>query len=171
MNKILLLGAFASSVLAASAIGACSSSDGGPTITPGGSSGSSSSGGSGSGSSSGSSSSSSSSSGGSSGSSSGSSSGDAGNGTYGVACTNPINNPGSGGSGGGNGGGSSGSNVDGGGVDPACQGEYDLCASIGGANICTKSCTYTGTSGPEADPTDCPNPPTNGECTPRSFCQ
>jgi hypothetical protein len=62
--------------------------------------------------------------------------------------------------------------VDGGGVDPACVGTYDLCANVMSANICTKSCTYVGSpAGPQSDPTDCPSPPTNGKCTPRGFCQ
>jgi len=78
-----------------------------------------------------------------------------------VTCTNPINNPGS----------SGGSTVDGGGVDPNCVGTYDLCANIGGKDECTKSCTYPGGTGPKADPTDCPSPPTSGTCTPRGFCQ
>jgi hypothetical protein len=88
-----------------------------------------------------------------------------------VACTNPINQPGSSDGGGGGGGGSGGSIVDGGGVDPACVGTYNLCASVQGANTCTKACTYPGGGGPQADPTDCPNPPTNGDCTPHGFCQ
>ena len=61
--------------------------------------------------------------------------------------------------------------MDGGGVDPNCVGTYDLCANVGGKDQCTKSCTYPGGGGPtKPDPTDCPNPPTNGTCTPRGFC-
>jgi len=88
-----------------------------------------------------------------------------------VTCTNPINNPGTGSGSGGTGGGSGGTTNDGGGSDPNCVGTYNLCASIGSAIECTKACTYTGTSGPQPDPTDCPNPPTLGTCTPRGFCQ
>jgi hypothetical protein len=89
-----------------------------------------------------------------------------------VTCTNPINAPGTGSGSGGTGGGSGGSTIDGGGTDPACVGVYDLCANVEGANICTRACNYPdGGSGPQSDPTDCPKPPTNGECTPRGFCQ
>jgi len=84
-------------------------------------------------------------------------------GSWGAPCNNPVN------SGGGGGGG--GAAVDGGGIDPACTGTYDLCASIGQVKQCTKACAYpAGGSGPAASP-DCPNPPTNGMCTPRGFCQ
>jgi hypothetical protein len=88
-------------------------------------------------------------------------------GSWGKTCTNPINT----GTGGGGGTGQEGGAIAEGGVDPACTGEYDLCANIAGAVQCTKPCTYTGTSGPMANPKDCPNPPTNGNCTPRGFCQ
>jgi hypothetical protein len=88
-------------------------------------------------------------------------------GSFGVTCNNPINTGGGDGGGTGSGGGST---TDGG-IDPACVGVYDLCASIGGNVQCTKRCTYTGTTGPKSDPMDCPMPPTNGKCTPRGFCQ
>jgi hypothetical protein len=89
------------------------------------------------------------------------------NGSWGKTCTNPINT----GTGGGGGTGQEGGTNAEGGVDPACTGEYNVCANIAGTVQCTKGCTYTGTSGPQADPADCPNPPTNGNCTPRGFCQ
>jgi hypothetical protein len=88
-------------------------------------------------------------------------------GSWGKPCTNPVNT----GTGGGGGTGQEGGAIEAGGADPACTGDYNVCANIMGAVQCTKSCTYTGTSGPQANPKDCPNPPTNGNCTPRGFCQ
>jgi hypothetical protein len=48
---------------------------------------------------------------------------------------------------------------------------YNMCELDGPTQICTKTCTYPGGGGPQADPTDCPNPPTTGNCTPKGFCK
>lgn len=48
---------------------------------------------------------------------------------------------------------------------------YNTCEMDGPSLICTKTCTYPGGGGPQADPTDCPNPPTTGDCTPKGFCK
>jgi hypothetical protein len=48
---------------------------------------------------------------------------------------------------------------------------YNTCELDGPSLICTKTCTYPGGGGPQADPTDCSNPPTTGDCTPKGFCK
>ena len=112
------------------------------------------------------------------GSEGGSSSGgqvDGGYGSWGVTCSNPINEPGSGGDGGvdggGKGGAAEGARWTAAASIPSAWGSTILCANVGRQNKCTKSCTYPGGGGAKPDPTDCPSPPTNGDCTPRGFCQ
>ena len=148
----------AGSLTAVLVIAACSSNDPGVVLNPGGGSGS------GSGSSGSGSSGSGSSGSGSSGSGSGSSSGgtDAGD-----------DGGGSGGTDGGTdgGGGDFGATCTTAGAQSTCTGTFDLCENVMQALICTKSCTYpAGSSGPVADPTDCPAP-SGGQCTPNSFCK
>jgi hypothetical protein len=36
--------------------------------------------------------------------------------------------------------------------------------------VCTKACTMGGPGG-VPDPSECPNPPTTGLCTPKNFCK
>ncbi|MGH7282440.1 MAG: hypothetical protein ACRELY_13010 [Polyangiaceae bacterium] len=93
---------------------------------------------------------------------------------------------GDGGGDGGGGGGEGGTVVDSGGATSgfgaACAGPagetggctdsvYNTCELVGPSLVCTKSCTYPGGGGPQADPSECPNPPTSGDCTPKGFCK
>lgn len=48
---------------------------------------------------------------------------------------------------------------------------YNACEMVGPSLVCTKACTYPGGGGPQPDPTDCPSPPTSGDCTPKGFCK
>lgn len=48
---------------------------------------------------------------------------------------------------------------------------YNTCEMDGPGLICTKTCTYPGGGGPQPDPSECPNPPTSGDCTPKGFCK
>jgi len=168
----------AGSLTAVLVIAACSSNDPGVVLNPGGGSGSGS-GSSGSGSSGSGSSGSGSSGSGSSGSGS-SGSGSSGSGSSGSGSGSSSGGTDAGDDGGGSGGTDGGTDGGGGdfgatcttaGAQSTCTGTFDLCENVMQALICTKSCTYpAGSSGPVADPTDCPAP-SGGQCTPNSFCK